>query len=252
MNDQKTNTQRRRLLQAMAASGIAYVYPNRSYLKGESFCMELIGSVYVSTEKLVPYKMFTSYAFFGGFCIPAWPAIPHHLRLFSFRLQPAWVTSAVFISFVVGFSVAVWGVIELSYADGTGGSRSPVFFYDGIVHLLENPIAPHWGKWAIWWSGFFEAASITLLRARFHWFPIHPIGLIFQNTHATWWYGANIFAIWLIKLTLLHYGGVRAYLAGKPFFYGLGIAYVLGVILSTAVDYVWFPTAGHYVHGWPK
>ena len=236
----------------VAASGIAYVYPNRSYLKGESFSMELIGSVYVSAEKLVPYKMFTSYAFFGGFCIPAWPAIAHHLRIFSFRLQPAWVTSAVFISFVVGFGVAVWGVLELSYADGTDRSRSPVFFYDGIVHLLENPITPHWGKWAIWWSGFFEAASITFLRARFHWFPIHPIGLIFQYTHATWWYGANIFVIWLIKLTLLHYGGVRAYLAGKPFFYGLGIGYVLGVILSTAVDFVWFPTAGHYVHGWPQ
>ena len=46
------------------------------------------------------------------------------------------------------------------------------------------------------------------------------------------------------------YGGVKAYLAGKSSFYWLGIAYALGVILSSVVDMVWFPRSGHRVHGW--
>ena len=54
----------------------------------------------------------------------------------------------------------------------------------------------------------------------------------------------------MIKLVLLRYGGVQLYRAGKPFFYGLAIGYVMGVTLSVAVDLVWFPVRGHSVHGW--
>ena len=95
-----------------------------------------------------------------------------------------------------------------------------------------------------------EGALITLLRARFHWFPIHPIGLVFQYTHATFHYWNNFLIVFVIKLILLRYGGVNAYLAGKPFFYGLGVGYTVGVLLSTIIDFVWFPMAGHHVHGW--
>ena len=56
--------------------------------------------------------------------------------------------------------------------------------------------------------------------------------------------------VWLAKLVILRFGGVRAYLAGKPFFYGLGIGYVAVVIASVTVDLIWFPVAGHRIHGW--
>ena len=61
---------------------------------------------------------------------------------------------------------------------------------------------------------------------------------------------SNFFVAWVLKLILLRYGGVKEYLAGKPFFFGLGIGYVIGVVLSTIVDMIWFPTAGHRVHWW--
>ena len=54
----------------------------------------------------------------------------------------------------------------------------------------------------------------------------------------------------MLKLILLPYGGVKEYLAGKPFFPGLGIGYLIGVVLSTIADMIWFPTAGHRVHWW--
>ena len=56
--------------------------------------------------------------------------------------------------------------------------------------------------------------------------------------------------MWLVKVTLLHYGGAKPVRQGKPFFYGLGIGYVAGVTLSGAVDLIWFPVGGHPVHGW--
>ena len=56
--------------------------------------------------------------------------------------------------------------------------------------------------------------------------------------------------MWMVKITLLRLGGVKMYLAGKPFFYGMGIGYMVGVIAGTVVDLIWFPGAGHRIHWW--
>ena len=74
--------------------------------------------------------------------------------------------------------------------------------------------------------------------------------MAFQNTAGTSTYWFSLFLIWLIKLSLLRYGGVKAYTMAKPFFYGLVIGYVIGVVLSGVVDVIWFPVEGHRVHDW--
>ena len=156
------------------------------------------------------------------------------------------------IAFPVGFVLAAGTLIELSYDEGGTlyvGGRTEVF-YNGIAHILTNPTQPSLARWAIWFTGMGEAAIISLLRARYHWFPIHPIGLIYQQTHATWWLWINFLIAWVLKLALLRFGGVKAYLAGKPFFFGLGVAYAIGVVLSSVVDLIWFPSSPHRVHGW--
>ena len=236
----------------VAASGIAYLYPPRVYLKGDAFFLELVGSIYVPTRRLVPFKVFTSYAFLGHFTIPAWPAIAHHLRIFSLKRQPGWVAAVVLVSFPVGFVVALWALLDLAYTEGGAIYlwRRTTWGFNDLVHLINNPTSPSLGKWVLWWVGFLEAGVLTLLRNRFHWLPLHPIGLIVQMTHTAWWYWINFFLILIIKASLLRFGGIRAYLAGKPFFYGLGVGYVIGVVLSTIVDMIWFPTAGHRVHWW--
>ena len=236
----------------VAASGIAYLYPPRVYLKGDSFFLELVGSIYVPARRLVPFKVFTSYAFLGHFTIPAWPAIAHHLRIFSLKRQPGWVAAVVLVSFPVGFVVALWALLDLAYTEGGAIYlwRRTTWGFNDLVHLINNPTAPSLGKWVLWWGGFLEAGVLTLLRNRFHWLPLHPIGLIVQMTHTAWWYWINFLLILIIKASLLRFGGIRAYLAGKPFFYGLGVGYVIGVVLSTIVDMIWFPTSGHRVHWW--
>ena len=122
--------------------------------------------------------------------------------------------------------------------------------YDQTAHLVQNPRVFDPGKWGIWLTGFFEAAALAFLRARYYWFPLHPMGLAFQNTAGTSIYWFSLFLVWIAKFLLLRYGGVRAYRAGKPFFYGMGIGYVAAVVLSGVVDVIWFPVEGHRVHDW--
>ena len=235
----------------VAATGFAYLLPNKTQVKGNSFIIDLIGSVHLSPRSLVAYKVFTSNAFFGTFRIPAWPALPHCLRLFSLS-QPGSLTTAILAAFLVGFLVAALATIVLAYDGGghlfLGGKANWVF--DDTVHLMNNPVQPALSKWGVWLFGFTEAAIIAVLRGYFHWFPLHPIGLAFQNTFGVRLYWFSLFIVWVVKLTLLRYGGVKAFRKGKPFFYGLAIGYVVGVILSNMVDLIWFPAKGHHVHGW--
>ena len=235
----------------IAATGFAYLFPNWSHLKGGGFFVDLIGTTYLSPRSLVAFQVFTHDTFFGTFRIPAWPALAHILRIFSH--QPRWVVVAVFAAFPVGFLVASGNTIALAYDEGASaviGGGGFQRFVRTTTNLLENPTVPDLEKWGLWLVGFLEATVIAFLRARFHWFSLHPMGLAFQNTFGTWLYWFSLFLVWIAKFTLLRYAGIRAYRAGKPFFYGLALGYAVGVVLSMGVDLIWFPTQGHRVHGW--
>ena len=236
----------------VAATGFAYLLPNKPHIKGDSFLIELVGSAFQSPRSLVAFKVFTSNAFFGTFRIPAWPALPHCFRLFSLERQPGRLTAMVLIAFPIGFVVLAVETISLAYEGGglifLGGKANWIF--QDMVYLLNNPMLPDLNKWAVWLFGFGEAALIALLRGYFHWFPLHPIGLAFQHTFGLRLYWFSLFIVWIVKIILLRYGGSRAYIAGKPLFYGLAIGYVVGVIFSMVVDLIWFPAEGHRMHGW--
>ena len=232
----------------IAATGFVYLMPSWPNAKGASFVLELMGSSQLSPQSLVAFKMFTSNAFFGNIRLLAWPALPHVLRIFPLRGR---VLVLVLLAFVTGFLVAAWASLEMAYDEGGNVYLYDAFnVYDQTAHLLQNPRSGDWGRWFVWLLGLGEAAVLALLRTRLYWFPLHPIGLAFQNTSGTSIYWFSLFLVWLAKLLVLRYGGVRAYRQSKPLFYGLGIGYVVGVILSGAVDTIWFPQAGHRVHDW--
>jgi hypothetical protein len=238
-------------IKLIAATGFPYLMPSWPNAKGGDFITELIGSAHLSTQDLVAFKMFTSNAFFGNIRLLTWPAIPHHLRIFSLREHPWKVTAVVLVAFLTGFLVAVWASLEVAYDKGGATFlMGAVGVYDQTTHLLQNPRVGSPGKWGVWLWGIFAAWGLALLRARLHWFPLHPIGLAFQYTSGTSIYWFSLFLVWIVKLTLLRYGGIKAYRKGKPFFYGLGIGYVVGVVLSGVVDVIWFPLQGHSVHDW--
>ena len=233
------------LIKLIAATGCAYLLTKWSHMKAEMFVQELIGNANLSPQNYVAFKVFVGRAFFGNLRIPALPALPHIFRIFSLSRQPGWVTAIVFI-------VSVAATLELGYTRGEliFGSRGVIGDVNYIFKFLDNPRELDLHRWAVWFIGFFEAAALAFLRSRYYWFPLHPVGLAFQWTIVAVVYWSTLMIVWLAKLLILRFGGARAYLAGKPLFYGLGIGYVTTVIVSVTVDLIWFPTAGHKIHGW--
>ena len=124
--------------------------------------------------------------------------------------SPARWLVTIFLAFPLWFVLAEWNLLELCYAKG-----EPTTVGGRTVVICDGIIY-----------------------------------LINNQTHATWWYWINFFIAWVLKLILLSYGGVKAYMAGKLFFYGVGIAYAIGPKLSSVVDMVWFASSVHWVHGW--
>ena len=238
----------------IAATGFAYLMPLRPFLKGAPVIVDLIGTSHLSHRSITAFRLFTSRAFFGTFVIPVWPALTHHLRIFSLRDQWGWAPTVVVGAFATGFLVAALGSIEGGYLRTSYSMRTESWitgvFWDPLVYWLRNLTVWDWGKIGVFTIGWVEAAVLTFLRARFHWFPLHPVGLAFQGTFGPDLYWSTLAIVWIVKLLLMRYGGVRAYVAGKPFFYGLGIGYVVGVAIGAAVDVVWFPVEGHRLHRW--
>ena len=238
-------------IKLIAATGFPYLMPTWSNAKGGLFITDLVGSANLSTKGVVAFKLFISQAFFGNIRLPAWPAIPHHLRIFSLTKQPKITCAVVLIAFSVGLLVASVSSITVAYNQG-GYIHLPYAFnvYPQIANLLSHPRIFDFSKWAVWLTGFLQAAALAYLRGRYYWFSLHPIGLAFQYSPGVMHYWFSLLLIWVMKLTLLHFGGGRAYKRGKPFFYGIGIGYVVGVVFSGIVDVVWFPAESHRVHYW--
>ena len=79
------------------------------------------------------------------------------------------------------------------------GWQAPVFFGVGIVFT----------------------ALLSYMRYCFFWWPLHPLGyaLCYSWTIMVFWFAC--FVAWLIKITLMRYGGMRLYISARPFMLGM-------------------------------
>ena len=93
-------------------------------------------------------------------------------------------------------------------------------------------------------------AVLNLMRYRFVWWPLHPIGFALSGTALSRLTSATIFVAWLVKLTMLKLAGAAFYRKSRPFFIGMLVGYILSVAAGVVVDAIWFQPDGHVVHKW--
>ena len=96
--------------------------------------------------------------------------------------------------------------------------------------------------------GLSLTSTLMILRTRFLWWPLHPLGYAMANS----WGMSNLWScllvVWLIKLLILRHGGLKLYRRAIPFFLGVALGdyifggtWSIGSILTNTTLYQFWP-----------
>jgi len=146
---------------------------------------------------------------------------------------------------VVGILVAFWAYNSVSYrVGGDPYQMSAIYGFRYLQTWLSYPSEPNNLATGFTVGAFLFTGLLWWLRRVFPFWPFHPAGYAIASS--TWtmsmlWF--SIFLSWLIKKTILQFGGIRLYRKAFPFFLGMllgdylvgGAWVVIGVIFNIEV-----------------
>lgn len=98
-------------------------------------------------------------------------------------------------------------------------------------YRIRYPEGPNLAGTVAMGVGFLMTALLMHLKLRFSSWPLHPAAVPLTFSYCMEELMVPLFVLWLLKLFLLRYGGLRAYRAALPFF----LALIVGDCLSRIV-----------------
>ena len=144
------------------------------------------------------------------------------------------------LAMAVGLVSSMWVVMELGYSYGAlnlkipGGQHG---LYDYASSLIRTPSEPHLWGWIN--TGIGAGVMLLLMLARWYyvWWPLHPLGYPIGPTGIMDHLWFDMFLAWLIKVSVLRYGGVALYRRTRPFFMGMIAGHIVPGGLFLFVDH---------------
>jgi hypothetical protein len=122
-------------------------------------------------------------------------------------------TGAAFMTIYVCHT---YGAINLSHINWAGAHGWP-----GISRLMTELPDANMRGWLFRVIGGLGSGFLSWAQHRWFWWPLHPLGFALS----VGWLAGHIWftslVAWLIKLAIMHFGGIRLYQSLKPFFLGL-------------------------------
>lgn len=154
---------------------------------------------------------------------------------------------------IVGLVMGIWMNVRLGHQNG--GLSLEWWFTKGAPQENANNIAtlsrgllgnlvPSASNW--FWLALGGAATFAMmtLRARFVWFPLHPIGYLFGLSYALNRLWFSILLGWLCKVLISRFAGNDTYRKTIPLFLGLALGDVAAMLFWLAID-SWTGRTGH-------
>lgn len=143
---------------------------------------------------------------------------------------------------VLGILSAYWNVLQMYYIKGAATPNvNPwrinmgLIPYRNLHHWLDYPSSSDFSGLNFIGAGILITFFLSFMRARFLWWIFHPIGYAVANTFIIDLIWMPMLVSWLIKSIILHYGGLKMYRRGLPFFIGLVLGdYVIACLWSIA------------------
>jgi len=141
-----------------------------------------------------------------------------------------------------------WGAIHFNgWIFGQGAEVG----YNEVIAHVRNPHGPDGARLSFMGIGALAMAGLTVLRYRFPWWPIHPIGLPFAIcSYPVNYFFVSVFLGWAAKTGVLRVGGIHLYERAKFCFLGLILGFFSACGVSFLIDIIWFPGQGHPLYGY--
>lgn len=211
---------------------------------------------FAGSESITPQEA-TGLAFVSWFdtdwrCL-AQPAMLESMKMADMsspkQINPRKLTAVVLVATVVGTLAAWASVLGIYYHIGADSAAADSWRssmghspFDQEQSWLSSPQPLSSPRFVAAAAGFVIVAFLSVMRTRFVWWPLHPIGFAVANTGTMDWIWFAMFIGWACKALILRYGGIKLYRTCLPFFYGL-------VIGDYGISGIWslvFLATGHH------
>jgi len=148
---------------------------------------------------------------------------------------------AIMATTALTIAVALWirletgyrhGAINLNWFYADNCAQYPYRFMDIVA---SSPGGPHWDGLLQAGIGAAIMAGLEFLHYKFPWWPFHPLGFPISSAFGPMWF--SVFVAFLLKSTVLKYGGPTLYRRTLPFFLGLILGEIVPAGLWLIVDF---------------
>ena len=224
----------------------------RAPLMPQPFSMFILGTNGLSQQTMVSIAM--SYSWCSDTKTTIMPALAHSARLFdTIQIHKRRLLVAVLLAMVSGVVATFVYTIYMGYENGAanyGGifaGELAQFPWDNLVKKSKSPFDTQWKPLSFIGIGAVVTSLLMVMRYRFPWWPLHPIGFAAGPVYPVNNVIFPVFLAWAVKSLILRFGGIRAFRTGRPFFIGLILGHFVGAGISFVVDMIWFPGQGHSI-----
>jgi len=165
----------------------------------------------------------------------AYRSHPMPCILEGFKLEEKTEVKPLNIAFFVIFAVILatlfgfWAHLHAGYHHGAWGKLWPAYeTFNRLSYWLTNPMGGN-PPYAFAFSfGALSVIALSIIKMRFIWFPLHPVGFVVSSSWAINPFWFSIFLSWAVKSIILRYGGIKVYRKNIPLFLG----FILGEFIA--------------------
>ena len=148
----------------------------------------------------------------------------------------------------IGVALVVAIALNISIPYHFGAGRMDGWMEQGSPALMFQDYAPYFGlnppaiAGASWQMPTFFSVGVvvtlflTLMRAAFFWWPLHPLGYAIAGSWSTVQFWFPCLLAWIFKSLTLRYGGMGFYQTVRPFFLGMVIGEFGMAVLSVLLN----------------